>query len=149
MYTTSFRPSRVLKDMAVYIQMTDIFDNTILCNKCSTKMQKAKVMRNGFLLRAVVCPACGSKVIHPNDEAEYNKFVNLRNKEFRVKMRLVGNSYAVSIPKEIVSFIREQEKKMNDMVRLCFEDFGKLSLNFNNQTMTKTELNELNKKQVK
>ena len=48
-------------------------------------------------------------------------------------MRLVGNSYAVSIPKEIVLFMREQEKMMNDMVRLCFEDMGKLSLNFSEE----------------
>jgi hypothetical protein len=45
-------------------------------------------------------------------------------------MRLVGNSYAVSIPKEIVSFMRAQEEIMNDMVRLCFEDLNKLSLSF-------------------
>ena len=113
--------------------MTDIFDNTILCKHCNTKMQRAKVAKNGFLLRAVVCGKCGDRVIHPADEAEYNKFRVLRNKEFHVKMRLVGNSYAVSIPKEIVSFIREQEKIMNDMVRLCFEDFGKLSLDFNRE----------------
>jgi len=93
-------------------------------------MKKAKIAKNGFVMRAVVCPKCNEKIIHPADEQEYNKFVNLKNKEFRVKMRLVGNSYAVSIPKEIVSFIHEQEKIMNDMVRLCFEDFGRLSLNF-------------------
>ena len=45
-------------------------------------------------------------------------------------MRFVGNSYAVSIPKEIVKFMREQEKIMDDMVRLCFEEFGRISLNF-------------------
>src|SRR3970282_2941520 len=111
--------------------MADIFDNTILCKHCNTKMQRAKVARNGFLLRAVVCPECGDRVIHPADEAEYNRFRTLRNKEFHVKMRMVGKSYAVSIPKEIVSFIRAQEKIMDDMVRLCFEDFGKVSLNFN------------------
>jgi len=110
--------------------MADIFDNTILCSKCNAKMKKAKIAKNGFVMRAVVCPKCNEKIIHPADEQEYNKFVNLKNKEFRVKMRLVGNSYAVSIPKEIVSFIHEQEKIMNDMVRLCFEDFGRLSLNF-------------------
>ena len=111
-------------------KMNDIFDNTILCNKCSSKMQKAQIAKNGFLFRAVICPKCGEKIIHPGDQAEYDKFINLKNKEFHVKMRLVGNSYAVSIPKEIVSFMREQEKIMNDMVRLCFEDMGKLSLNF-------------------
>ena len=108
----------------------DIFDNTILCKKCNAKMQKANVSKNNFLFRAMVCPKCNDKIIHPVDEQEYHKFINLKNKEFKVKMRLVGNSYAVSIPKEIVSFMREQEKTMNDMVRLCFEDFGKLSLNF-------------------
>lgn len=116
---------------------TDIFDNTILCRKCSSKMQKAKIARNGFLFRAVICPKCGEKIIHPADEAEYNKFVDLKNKEFHVKMRLVGNSYAVSIPKEIVSFMREQEKIMNDMVRLCFEDIGKLSLDFTDKLKNK------------
>jgi hypothetical protein len=111
---------------------TDIFDNTILCKKCGKKMQKAKVVKNGFIFRAVVCPdnRCNEKIIHPVDEQEYNKFVNLKNKEFHVKMRLVGNSYAVSIPKEIVSFMNAQEKIMNDMVSLCFEDLNKLSLSF-------------------
>ena len=95
-------------------------------------MQKAKMVKNGFLLRIMVCPneACNEKIIHPVDEQEYSKFINLKNKEFHVKMRLVGNSYAVSIPKEIVSFMNEQRSIMDEMVKLCFEDFGRLSLNF-------------------
>ena len=93
-------------------------------------MKRAEIARNGFILRTLVCPKCGDKILHPVDEQEYNKFTSLRNKEFHVKMRLVGNSYAVSIPKEIVSFMKEQEKIMNDMVRLCFENTGRVSLNF-------------------
>lgn len=96
-------------------------------------MQKTEIDRNGFVLRALVCPECGEKIIHPTDKAEYDKFVDLKNKEFKVKMRMVGNSYAVSIPMEIVSFMKEQEKIMNDMVRLCFEESGRLSLNFGNE----------------
>jgi len=113
------------------IEMKDIFNNTILCEKCDKKMQKAQVKKNGFILRLVICPECNEKIVHPLDEQEYNRFINLKNKEFRVKMRLVGNSYAVSIPKEIVSFIRAQERMVDDMVKLCFEDFGRLSLSFN------------------
>lgn len=94
-------------------------------------MQKAKFAKNGFLFRAMICPKCKDKLLHPIDEQEYNRFINLKNKEFRVKMRLVGNSYAVSIPKEIVLFMRGQEKMMDNMVRLCFEETGRLSLNFN------------------
>src|SRR4030043_2265243 len=119
--------------------MTDLFDNTILCNKCNTKMQKAQIVKNHFLFRALVCPKCNEKIIHPADEQEYSKFIGLKNKEFHVKMRLVGNSYAVSIPKEIVSFMPEQEKIMNDMVRLCFEDIGKLSLNFTEEVKKQKE----------
>ena len=111
--------------------MADIFDSTILCNNCNVKMQKQGIAKNGFILRAMICPKFNSRVIHPVDEAEYEKFINLKNKEFHVKMRMVGNSYAVSIPMEIVSFIKDQEKKMDDMVRLCFEEAGRLSLNFN------------------
>ena len=114
-----------------YIKMTDIFDNTILCKNCDKKMQKAKVAKNGFLLRAVICQNCNEKILHPVDKDNYNKFINLRDKQFSVKMRLVGNSYAVSIPKEIVSFMNTQEKIMDDMVKLCFEEMGKLSLSFN------------------
>ncbi len=109
----------------------DLFDNTILCKKCDSKMKKVKLVKNGYLLRAMLCPKCSFKIIHPLDEQDYSKYINLKNKEFRVKMRLVGNSYAVSIPKEIVSFMKYQENIMNDMVRLCFEEAGRVSLNFN------------------
>ena len=111
--------------------MADIFDNTILCKNCNVKMQKANITKNGFIFRVVVCPKCSEKIVHPSDEQEYERFVNLKNKEFNVKMRLVGNSYAVSIPKEILSFMNEQKRIMDDMVRLCFEDMGRLSINFN------------------
>jgi len=110
--------------------MEDIFDNTILCKRCDAKMKKAKVIKNGFLFRAMICPKCHAKLIHPIDKQEYNKFINLKNREFRVKMRLVGNSYTVSIPKEIVSFMNEQEEIMDKMVKLCFEEMGRLSLDF-------------------
>jgi hypothetical protein len=113
--------------------MTDIFDNTILCGKCNKKMEHGEIEKDGFMIRMLKCPECNNKIIHPEDKKEYENFVNLRNKHFNVKMRFVGNSYAVSIPKEIVNFMKEQEKIMDDMVSLCFEEFGKISLNFNNQ----------------
>ena len=115
----------------VIIKMVnDIFDNTILCRRCDIKMNQIGVEKNGFCLRAVQCPKCNSRIIHPKDEEEYNHFNDLKKKQFNVKMRFVGNSYAVSIPREIVNFMKEQEKMMDNMVKLCFEDFGRLSLNF-------------------
>ena len=50
---------------------------------------------------------------------------------------MVGNSYTVSIPREIVDFMNEQDgmhqrvmKMQNEMVRVFFEEFGKISLTF-------------------
>jgi len=89
------------------------------------------VKRNGFNLRAVSCKRCNETIIHPEDKSEYEEFVRLKKKDYEVKMRLVGNSYAVSIPREIVSFMREQERMVDDMGRLSFEDAGRLSVLFN------------------
>ncbi len=110
--------------------MTDLFDNKIVCSKCDKQMHPIELTKNGFVLRAVICPKCNSKIIHPKDEQEHDNFMNLRKKQFSVKMRFVGNSYAVSIPKEIVDFMNEQEKVMDNMVRLCFEEFGRIRLDF-------------------
>lgn len=119
--------------------MADIFDHKILCKKCDSLMEPVTIIRNGFKLRAIVCPNGHEKIIHPQDEEEYKKYKELKGKEFRVKMRIIGNSYAVSIPKEIVSFMQEQEKIFDDMVKLCFENKGRLSLTFN----------DLNKREMK
>jgi hypothetical protein len=110
--------------------MVDLFDNKILCKDCNIQMQKIFVFKQGFRLRALQCPKCKQKTIHPQDIEEFKKFDEIKHKDFKVKLRIVGNSYAVSIPKEIINFMSEQEKAMDDMVRLCFEEAGKLSLMF-------------------
>ena len=110
--------------------MSDIFDNIILCKNCHKKMKAATIDKNGFHLRTVKCEKCKNQSIHPQDLKDYSDFQNLRKKNFKVKLRYIGNSYAVSIPREIIDFMNEQEEQMNDMVKLCMEDFGRLSLNF-------------------
>ena len=131
------------------INMNDIFDNKILCKKCNREMKKVTFEKNGFRLRAVSCSNCGEKIIHPSDLQEYKDFSSLRNKVFKVKMRIVGNSYAVSIPKEIVNFMKDQEKMMDDMVRLCFNDAKKLSLSFGVEEESEEDPREIARKKIK
>ena len=104
-------------------------------------MKPELVSKNGFNLRILRCPnnKCKEFVIHPVDEQEYREFMELKKKDFEVKMRRVGNSYAVSIPSEIVSFMKEQENLINNMVRLSFEDMGRLRLMFNTPEMHEHE----------
>jgi hypothetical protein len=111
--------------------MKDIFKYQILCEKCEKPMQDCIISRNGFNLRAKNCAKCKQTIVHPEDKSEYQNFMRLKEKEFNVKMRMVGNSYAVSIPREIVDFMQEQEQLINNMVRLSFQQAGRLSLDFN------------------
>ena len=122
--------------------MTDIFDTTILCKKCNTKMQSFILNKAGAELRAVKCPKCSDQIIHPADLNSLENFNNIKGKTYNVKLRMVGNSHAISIPKEIVDFIRHQEKMMDDMVKLCFEDMHKLSLSFGRIGISEFDNNE-------
>lgn len=114
--------------------MTDIFDAQIVCKECTMQMAPTTVVKDGFELRAVQCPQCNDRIIHPADAQAVNQFHELRGKTFTVKLRMVGNSHAISIPKEIVDFMHEQQRhakrQMADMVRLCFEDCHRLSVLF-------------------
>jgi len=120
--------------------MTDIFDAKIMCKNCNSEMKQTIVKKNGLELRAVECAKCGDKIIHPADLNGMEKFKDLKGKTFSVKLRMVGNSHAISIPKEIIDFMNEMNrmhnetrKHMDDTVRLCFEDFRKLSLQFGDE----------------
>lgn len=117
--------------------MTDIFDTTILCKNCHTRMKPGVVHREGFELRAVKCEKCADVIIHPADLNGVQNFKSLKDKNFHVKLRMVGNSHAISIPKEIVDFINERHKsmrkQMDDMVKLCFEDFDTLKIMFRDE----------------
>ena len=117
--------------------MTDIFDAKITCKRCNTEMNPTIVDRNGFQLRAMQCPKCHDKIIHPADMNGLQHFNDLKGRTFSVKLRMVGNSHAISIPKEIIDFINEQhrmmKREMDDMVRLSFEDFRKLRLIFGDE----------------
>jgi len=116
-------------------KMKDIFDTKIVCNECDIEMNKVVVEKEGVNLRAVKCEGCGDTIVHPSDKKylqHYND--NLKGKVYSVKLRIIGNSHAISIPKEIVDFINSQhnqmEREMNDMVKLSFDNFKKLSLRF-------------------
>jgi len=128
--------------------MTDIFDEIVTCSKCKKRMHKVKIVKEGFVLRALECKGCGKYIYHPSDLEEYNKFQELKRKAFLVKLRMVGNSYIVSIPHEIIKLQQEMHKemtrhieKMKKIVRIALEEPTKLSIFFDEP--------EKNKRRVK
>jgi len=122
--------------------MTDLFDNTIICKDCNKKMDKEEIVRNGCSVRFLECKKCGQKIYHPEDVESYKRFNALKNRQFHVKLRMVGNSYAVSIPHELINFFntepedihKNMEKRMERMVTLAMEEMNKVALMFGNAT---------------
>lgn len=110
--------------------MKDIFENTIVCEECDSKTEKIITNKEGFQIRAWRCNDCQKIWPHPLDMQKYEEFQKLRNREFQVKLRLVGNSYTISIPREIIDFEEEMRREMDDMIRLSLESPEKLSLFF-------------------
>ena len=107
--------------------MEDIYETTIICGKCHKATEKGVVIKDGFRIRAWMCPNCGKKYLHPGDTAEYGQFRKLQQREFEVKLRLVGNSWAISIPKEIIDF---EEVTASKPVHLSLDEPGRLSISF-------------------
>ena len=107
--------------------MRDIYETTVLCDSCHGETQKSSVERNGFLLRSWHCLSCNKQWYHPSDVQAYDEFVRLKQKDFQVKLRSVGNSWIVSIPKEIIRF---QEISATKVVNLQMDEPGKVVLRF-------------------
>ena len=110
--------------------MTDIFDHPILCNKCDKRMKKILLIRNGFKMRTLECSECEEQIIHPVDKKEYDNFKKLKDKQYQVKLRMVGNSYTVSIPREIIEFHEEMNREITKMINMSLEEPERLTLYF-------------------
>ncbi|MEA3378855.1 MAG: hypothetical protein U9Q69_04415 [Nanoarchaeota archaeon] len=105
--------------------MKDVYDATIVCDRCNKKTIRSYVLKDGFKIRIWSCPECKAKWYHPGDMEEYREYKELRDRRFNVKLRQVGNSWAVSIPKEIIEF---EEVKQTKIVRISLDEPGKITL---------------------
>src|SRR3989338_6938176 len=115
----------------VYTKMKeDLFNTTIVCDRCNVKTRKSETDRHGFSIRIWQCPKCNNLWEHPSDVQEYENFEKIKNKTFQVKLRLVGNSYAVSIPREIIEFEEELRREINEIINMSLESPDKLSIFF-------------------
>jgi len=110
--------------------MEDIFENTVLCNNCNSKTDRLITIKDNFKLRKWLCKTCNKEWYHPGDLQEYNEFKKLKERKFQVKLRRVGNSHTISIPKEIIQFEEEFEKAINELLDLSLEEPRKLSIYF-------------------
>ena len=111
-------------------KMEDVFNTTILCNNCNQATKKSYINKDGFKIRTMQCDSCKKEWYHPGDMQDYENFSRLRNKCFQVKLRYVGNSYAISIPREIIQFEEEMQREINEMIQMSLESPERVSITF-------------------
>lgn len=111
----------------------DLLDNTdVLCKKCKAPMERGIAIKDGFKLRVFQCPTCKARYFHPTDIDNYDQFRKLKEKEYHMKLRLIGNSFCISIPKELVRFNNIKE---DSIVALSMDDAEHMRIIFRSQTV--------------
>jgi hypothetical protein len=105
----------------------DIFDTIIICNNCNKPTERILIKKDGFNIRGWECKTCNKVWMHPKDKEDYRQFQEIRNRKFQVKLRLVGNSWTVSIPKEIIRF---EEVNKTELIDMSMESPEKLVIFF-------------------
>ncbi len=113
--------------------MKDLFDHIIFCTLCNVPTHKGTLLKDGFTLRVLTCPSCTEISYHPGDLKDYEDFKRLKDKDFDVKLRMVGNSFCVSIPKELIDFHKNLEEEFNKLVRLNLDQPGRISIFFKSE----------------
>ena len=122
--------------------MADLFDNTILCRQCGKEMQKDITIKNSMHIRSATCEKCGKKEFHPLDLERYKEFQQIKQRPFRVKLRMVGNSYAVSIPREIIDFFSDAENIVEE-VEMHILEFDKIMVSFKQKVFKRRKFGEI------
>lgn len=109
--------------------MGDIWEESLVCTKCNKKTEKLVLNRDNFDIRVWKCKDCKKTWPHPLDDKKFSEWKDIKDQEFKVKIREVGNSAVVSIPSEISSF---KELKMGEDAVWKFKSGDELVLKFNN-----------------
>jgi len=95
-------------------------------------MERGISLKDGFRLRVFQCPSCKARFFHPIDLETYEQYHKLKSKQYQLKLRMVGNSYCISIPKEIVRFAHVKE---DSFVSLSMEDPERIGIFFRKTTI--------------
>jgi len=108
----------------------DIFNTTILCDNCNKVTQKIIIDKDNFKIRAAKCNDCNKTWYHPIDLKEYEEFQKFKEKNYKVKLRMVGNSYCVSIPREIIHYFEQEENNIQEFINLQMQNPRTVSIIF-------------------
>lgn len=84
----------------------------IVCH-CGGKTKRIETSWEGFPVRAWKCGRCGEEIFHPLDAQRALTIAKaIKNKEFEVKIRKVGKSLTMTIPRRLAEMFGLKEGKI-------------------------------------
>ena len=70
--------------------------------ECGGMAGKSTVNYKGYEVRGWTCKKCKKEYIHPEDSLKISKLEALKKNGIKVKVRTVGQSLVITLPKELV-----------------------------------------------
>lgn len=69
--------------------------------ECGAMASKSTVKYKEYEVRGWICKKCKKEYIHPEDSLKISKLEALKKNNVKVKIRTVGQSLVITLPKEI------------------------------------------------
>ena len=95
--------------------------------ECGGMASRSTVKYKDYKLRGWVCKKCKKEYIHPEDSLKISKLVALKKSRVKVKIRTVGQSLVITLPKKIAELYDLQK---GESVELSPETLKKIEIEF-------------------
>lgn len=93
--------------------------------ECGGMASRGAVKYKNYGIRGWVCKKCKKEYIHPEDSLKISKLEALKKSRVRVKIRTVGQSLVITLPKEIAELYDLQK---GETVELSPESMKKIEI---------------------
>lgn len=93
--------------------------------ECGGMARRSTVKYKNYEVRGWICKKCKKEYIHPEDSLKISKLEELRKSKVRVKIRTVGQSLVITLPKEIAKLYGLEK---GETVELSPENFKKIEI---------------------
>ena len=93
--------------------------------ECGHMASKSTVKHKDYEVRGWVCKKCKKEYIHPEDSIKISKLEALKKTGIKVKIRTVGQSLVITLPKELAELY---ELEQGEMVELTPENLRRIEI---------------------
>lgn len=84
--------------------------------ECGNMASRSTIKYNDYEIRGWICKKCMKEYIHPEDSLKISKIEALKKSGIKVKIRTVGQSLVITLPKELAEVYNLEKGEMVELV---------------------------------